>query len=441
VLLVVLGDDLAEARQLRGPREWTSLWIASDGRAIRRRGSFEPFDHVMGPEEFVGRKGALALRFLLERARRRGVEARLSQLAPLARQGRSVAALIHESSTAITVLMTCLDELRSGLVDTSEPPHDPEALREPIVDAQVAARQLARMVNDVSLTTRAPGPIRAFRLADVVDTAVRMEASSLQGVRVDVDVPSFSVRGDRTRLCQVFLNLLRNAAQALVDTPEPQVSVTAERQGQAVRVHVRDNGPGLPDGGDEQVFDSWFTTRDEGTGLGLALCRRWMREQGGELRSVACARGAHFVVELRRVRAATTHAPTLVPLTAEADAHILVVDDVALLRRSVARALSSLGTVHTAASVDEAVAIIADGPRMEVVLTDLQLGEVDGMELITRLRRDHAERVGQIAVVTGQSSGEVAARLDELGIPRVHKPVGAMALRELVEQLLSRASM
>ena len=105
-----------------------------------------------------------------------------------------------------------------------------------------------------------------------------------QSVKVDALLPddlSLDVTGDRVRLEQVLLNLLINALEAMPNGGRLSIAATIEFD--MVCVEVSDTGPGVPDDLREKIFDPYFTTKGEGTGLGLALCDKIMRQHDGGL--------------------------------------------------------------------------------------------------------------------------------------------------------------
>lgn len=125
-------------------------------------------------------------------------------------------------------------------------------------------------------------------IADVCALAQWMTADNLGRIAIEVDVPQDLpvIIGDAIQLQQVILNLLINAAQAMRNaaTPAPHISVSARQwlTGRII-VDVQDNGPGIAAHLAERVFEPFFTTRSEGTGIGLWLCRLIVRNHGGEL--------------------------------------------------------------------------------------------------------------------------------------------------------------
>jgi two-component system nitrogen regulation sensor histidine kinase GlnL len=155
--------------------------------------------------------------------------------------------------------------------------------------------RLNRLVSDLlAFAGRRPLRIQPCNVNRIVDEALRLQESGLQagGVtilrRYDPAVPA--VAGDPERLLQVFLNLLRNGAEAMGGgAGELQVRTRFERLTpqcggrSAVVVEIGDRGPGIPPEVQAQLFNPFFTTKDGGTGLGLPISLRIVEEHGGAI--------------------------------------------------------------------------------------------------------------------------------------------------------------
>jgi two-component system sensor histidine kinase HydH len=117
------------------------------------------------------------------------------------------------------------------------------------------------------------------------------------GVRVTVTAQDeVALDADPDQLGRVFSNLVINASQAMDGKGE--IRMEAERQGEAVTVRVRDDGPGVPVDVRDRIFEALFTTKAKGSGLGLALCRRIVEAHGGTVRLEPSDRGASFLVTI-----------------------------------------------------------------------------------------------------------------------------------------------
>jgi signal transduction histidine kinase len=117
-------------------------------------------------------------------------------------------------------------------------------------------------------------------------------------VRFHVEPASLSVRTDPAQLEQVLINLAKNALEACADQPSPQLTVQAElARGGRLRITVADNGPGVPEGLEQQIFTPFFSTRPGGSGIGLAVVRQLLQGLGGTVRyAKRPGGGACFVV-------------------------------------------------------------------------------------------------------------------------------------------------
>ena len=116
------------------------------------------------------------------------------------------------------------------------------------------------------------------------------------GVAVHLDRELPLVPHDAARIKQVLLNLLKNAAEAMEHGG--MVSVTTQTAGDRVRVLVADTGGGIPEEVRDRLFDPFCTTKESGTGLGLAVCQRIVEDHHGDISYASSPEGTTFTVEL-----------------------------------------------------------------------------------------------------------------------------------------------
>lgn len=258
--------------------------------------------------------------------------------------------------------------------------------------------------------------------------------------RVSLEVaPVSPVRADPHRLEQVFLNLLLQAARALPEghAEAHQVRVVVRPAGATrVAVEVHDTGPGIPPERLERLFDPWAVA--DPSALSLAICREIVAEMGGEIQvETEEGRGTCFHVFLP---VAPTPAPEPVPVTpvpAGEGASVLVVEDDEDVAEVIVRALHGRYRVVWVEDARVALARIASGERWDVILCDLMLPELNGVELHAELVRLAPGQAARMAFMSGGVfSGKGARALEGLDNPFLEKPFTMRQLRDLVGRLV-----
>jgi CheY-like chemotaxis protein len=249
-----------------------------------------------------------------------------------------------------------------------------------------------------------------------------------------------------SRLGQVFLNLLVNAAQAIpagqADRHEIRVTTRTASDGRAV-IEVRDTGTGVSPEILDRLFDPFFSTKPGGvgTGLGLTICQGLVTSLGGRIVVESrVGQGSTFRVVLPASTlpsVPSVHPPP--PAPAARRARVLVIDDEPLIAAVIRRALSP----HEVVAVQDgraALARLRSGERFDVILCDLMMPVFSGMDLYAELERVAPEQCARVVFVTGGAfSAHAQAFLERVSNVRVDKPFDSTALRTLVEGRLPPA--
>ncbi|UWQ16175.1 ATP-binding protein [Jannaschia sp. M317] len=211
----------------------------------------------------------------LVETRLREAQAELVRTGRLAVLGRLAASVCHELGQPIAAMRNHL------YADTLGPE----------TDSGLAGRigglvdRLDGITRQLKFFARSDGPVMAsVPLSEVTRYAQEVLADRISGVTLHGPRTDAQVRGDRHRLEQVAVNLLRNAIDAVEGLPEPIVRIEIDQDGDHARLTISDNGPGLSVPLDQAV-EPFFTTRasGEGTGLGLAISAEIVHEHGGTL--------------------------------------------------------------------------------------------------------------------------------------------------------------
>jgi signal transduction histidine kinase len=114
-------------------------------------------------------------------------------------------------------------------------------------------------------------------------------------IRTEIDAALPTISADRVQLQQVLMNLILNGMEAMEDTGGELTVTSKQTEDGQLLVSVSDSGIGLPVEQPERVFETFFTTKPQGTGMGLSISRRIIESHGGRLwASANTGRGATF---------------------------------------------------------------------------------------------------------------------------------------------------
>jgi signal transduction histidine kinase len=279
--------------------------LLPDGRLKYIRGIGHPvFNDAGAIAEFVGTSVDVteSKHAEAERERLRQLEADLAHLNRVSIMGELAASLGHEIkqpiAAAITNANTCLRWLKREQPDLQEAR---EAASRMTNDAMRAVEIVNRTT---SLYKKGPPRHELVDLNEVINeiaALLRNEASRWEvSIVTDLSANLPKVAGDRVQLQQVLMNLAMNAVEAMKQIEGARhLTVTSKRDGSGqVMVCVSDTGVGLPPE-KNQIFDAFFTTKPQGTGMGLAISRSIVESHGGSLAAAPNAgQGATFYFRL-----------------------------------------------------------------------------------------------------------------------------------------------
>jgi CheY-like chemotaxis protein len=291
----------------------------------------------------------------------------------------------------------------------------------------------------------------ALDVRDVMDSSIRMAAVEIRHrARLTKNyLPVPPVLADEGRLGQVFLNLLVNAAQSIEEgaVSQNEICISASPGPRDdVIVEVRDTGCGIGTEELGRVFDVFFTTKPigVGTGLGLAICHRILADLGGrievesELGSGSCFRvvlpvAKHAGAELAAAPPPLVHSPR--------PSRVLVIDDELALARSIARLLSDEHDAEPIASARAALARIEAGERFDVILCDLIMPQLTGMQFFEELANAHPDQAPAVIFTTGGAfTAASRAFVERAQRPCLDKPFDLALLRSTVREIVERRS-
>jgi len=205
--------------------------------------------------------------------------------------------LTHEIMNSITPVTSLAGTAKDLVEDIREKTGPESAISDDLADLRDAVATVARRSDSLmqfvdsyrQITRLAPPNKKRIRILDLLDAAGRLAEAEWPGRNVelikDVTPAGLDVYADRDLLEPVLLNLLHNAGYATREVEKPQIRLLGRlnRRGRVV-IEVSDNGPGVPEEIARKIFVPFFTTREGGSGVGLALARQVMIAHGGFIR-------------------------------------------------------------------------------------------------------------------------------------------------------------
>jgi PAS domain S-box-containing protein len=428
-------DPNERARLVERPSSAFPEWIATqwkrrDGsgitvrlsvrRVLDENGDLEAFDGIVED--------------VTERRRHDELLRRSERMASL---GTTLAGVAHELNNPLAAIMG----FTQLLLRKPWPTEDRAALE---TINHEAIRSAAIVKDLLSMTRKRDAERRvATDVNDIVGYIARTRRYALEtaGISCSVELqPALpAVNGDRAQLEQVILNLLSNAEHALanIDAREtraaPRVSIRTRQSRDQVVIEIHDNGPGIPEAAQSQIWDPFWTTKDEGegTGLGLAVVHGIVTDHGGtiSLESTAGA-GARFVVSLP-IAAEAVPAQPAGQATRPLD--VLVVDPGASDLLFVERFLTARGHAVVNAGSGDLALRLAGQTSFDAVLCDARLVGRDGTPIAAALRATDGCSGARFVLSTPEEIDDRLLPATVLGAVVVVRPYDVEELRRLIE--------
>jgi signal transduction histidine kinase len=359
----------------------------------------------------------------------RALELRSAELEVAGRhKSEFLASMSHELRTPLNAVIGFSEVLLERMFgDINE--RQEEYLR----DIRASGRHLLELLNDILDLSKVEAGAMVLEVShvDVADTVEHVanmmrERATRRNIRLvnDVDASIGLLDADELRLRQVLLNLLSNAVKFTL--PGGTVRVTAVREPETVVLAVTDTGPGIPAADQERIFDSfqqgtWTTSRQEGTGLGLTLCKRIVEMHGGTIGvDSEVGVGSTFTVRLP-ARSSGEDLPDALPEGGVRRQMVLVVEDDPGSADLMEAYLTGTDYDVVVARDGSAGLDLVRRRRPDAVLLDIQLPGLVGWEVMGAMRADPV--TAAIPVVVVSVMDERARGLESGAVEYLVKPV------------------
>ncbi|MDQ3439852.1 MAG: PAS domain S-box protein [Planctomycetota bacterium] len=355
-----------------------------------------------------------------------------------------LATLSHELRTPLTPVLLTVSLMESH-------PDLPADLREDVALIRRNVELESRLISDLLDLTRIERGKLQLDVQDVdlhlivrssIDICQREASAKLT---VDLGAVRQTVRGDSTRLQQIFWNLINNAQK--FTKPEDTITVRSfDTPGGAIRVEVSDTGAGIDAAVLPKLFNAFeqgevrAVRQQAGLGLGLAISRRLAEAHGGTISasSAGRGRGATFAVELPVVAVFEPDVPRARSTATERMTRplaVLLVEDHEATLAVMTKLLRALGHRVTGVSTVASATAAANQDAFDVIISDLGLPDGSGLDVMRRLRERYAGRA--IALTGYGMESDVTASRDAGFAEHLTKPVDLAALQAAIHRVAS----
>jgi two-component system NtrC family sensor kinase len=367
--------------------------------------------------------------------------------------GRLISGVAHELNNPLAIV--------SGYADLLLLNPQNRAIRADLENISKAADRATRIVrNLLSFARKHKLEKKYIGLHDVIQATIEIKAYQLRMDNIDVvldfavDVPY--TMADPHQLQQVFLNLINNAHDALVESKgRGQITIRTERRDDEVRVLVIDDGPGIAKENLGKIFDPFFTTKEvgKGTGLGLSLCYGIIREHSGNIMAESVeGEGTTFIVNLPILPDMESYLDEAMeqnglgvgsePATPEAPPvggkHILIIDDEVDLVDLARLILTEQGhAVDICFDAMSALEKIEQNSQYDLIISDIKIPGLSGKDFYHLLSARYPHLAERVLFVTGDTTSyETRSFLESIGNNYLEKPFKVSHLIQVVNSAL-----
>tara|TARA_R110002074_G_scaffold145034_2_gene293503 strand:+ start:135128 stop:137275 length:2148 start_codon:yes stop_codon:yes gene_type:complete len=208
--------------------------------------------------------------------------------------------LAHEIKNPLTPIQLSAERLQRKLHGKLDDEAD-KILKKSTDTIVQQVTAMKSMVNDFSDFARPPqSKPQTISVGPLVEQITTLYQGQIKQLNISIQQDLPNIFADPIRLRQVFINLIKNAQEAITDIDDGQISITALYQPDtdSIEICIADNGPGVDNSKIEHIFEPYVTSKEKGTGLGLAIVKKIIEEHGGTITIKPIApRGVNFIIQ------------------------------------------------------------------------------------------------------------------------------------------------
>ncbi len=377
------------------------------------------------------------------------LQQQLIQSEKLSAIGELISGIAHELNNPLTGVMgySQLLQMRKDLDDR---------VKENLLKINNLALRCQKIVQNLLSFARKQKPERTLSdINDILEKTIELRSYDLHVNNIeigrDLDRHLPKTIADAHQLQQVFLNVLTNAEQAMLEAHgrgQLHIRTHSDNQNARVIVEIKDDGPGIPENYLTRIFDPFFTTKEvgKGTGLGLSLSYGMIKEHGGNIYARSrIGEGSTFIIELpviSKLQDEFSIAAELMPPAYEfdkliRDKTILVVDDEKYILDFFVEVFGTLPKQVDTASDGRMAMDKIQTTQYDLVISDFKMPQMSGKDLYGWIKENRPKLASRIVFVTGDTvSMDTRSFFEDNQSRYLAKPFKIEEVKEVVQQVL-----
>lgn len=384
-----------------------------------------------------------ALGYAISNHRATDLRRRLEHSDRLAALGQLTAGVAHELNNPAAYVLSNLrqiEEVTARMITDGGKPNDLELILDMTKDCRRGVELIASISRELKFFAHSGDEEEEIDLEEIIANTCTMTLNEIRyRARLERDIGSLpTIVGSRSKLSQVFVNLLINAAQSIGDgkLADNQITVSARQEQTKVIITIEDTGCGISAANQAKIFEPYFTTKPkgQGTGLGLPICAEIVANHGGSITVESeVGKGTRFIVKLP---IETGHVVTPPPPESalpkakpKKSQRVLLIDDEPLLLKSLARMLKARVKVVTASGGADALDILSRDSDFGAIICDLMMPDVDGIHVYEAVQANHPQLAEKLFFLSGGVfTDRMSTFLQETQVTILDKPVSRETL-------------
>ena len=328
----------------------------------------------------------------------------------LATLGELTASISHEINNPLTIASGHC-ELLNEVLHSKEPLSKLDFLKLTGSTIQESLDRVNQIIKNMkSFLHKKEDKKEYCNLLTIIENAHRWVRGQESEHKIKVDVENCQnaiILANSLKLEQVFLNLLKNASDALIEdkTPNPCIEINFEFKEHQVFIHIKDNGPGVPDHLKADIFKPFSTTKEsgKGTGLGLSISAKIIESHQGTIQLLDSHQGSHFLICLPSIEK-YSYSRTDIFQIDQLKKRILILDNEALILNLMSGFLEETGHHIIGSSSPEEALDLLSKANIDIILTDYTMPAMNGSQFSKQARLKGFD--GPIYYMTGRQNIE-----------------------------------